>query len=126
MSRPIKFRIWDPRIGCYRRRDEWAVSSNGQPLRYFAAGDGGYDVSGDEGLILEQSTGRFDRNGVEIYDGDIVKVEIEGVPGEFTPAGTRPVEWCYGMWSISDALMIRPNHFTIIGNIHEKKDLIAL
>ena len=116
--REIKFRAWDEYLKCFYY-DGFSISPHGiidpqMQNRYV------YSNSPNL-LMLEQFTGLLDKNGKEIFEGDILQHP--------TIKDLGPVEWdeyyasfdwlhpkMYG-WSMSDA--------EIIGNIHENPELLA-
>jgi uncharacterized phage protein (TIGR01671 family) len=68
-----------------------------------------------EEIVLMQYTGLKDLNGVEIYEGDIVK---EYASTRVSAVLRFEVEWGNHGWNISTGL------YEVIGNIHENPELI--
>ena len=120
--REIKFRAWD---GFYRRMvlvDELHIKTN--EIRYSQ----GFNTLNK--FVLMQYTGLKDINGVEIYEGDVARLEdgdfevcfLEGCwyLRRVTTFGTS-----FGrLWEVSAEAQSKSLPFEVIGNIYENPELI--
>lgn len=115
MTREIKFRAWD------MRDDKWLtdyyIVPNGQVLIQYPT----HEVNRSHTIALMQYTGLKDKNGVEIYEGDIV--DDRGYRAE-VKATISPKGYCYDIWFGDDYDWHGNKDFEVIGNIYENKDLL--
>ena len=105
MNREIKFRAWDGE----RMKDVTSIGWIDGEVDYISTPK--ISAPADD-FVLMQYTGLKDKNGKEIYEGDVLKGRYNGA-----------VEWstssvCYGGWT--DFW----KESEIIGNIYENPDLI--
>ncbi|MDP0281436.1 YopX family protein [Glaesserella parasuis] len=81
-----------------------------------------------------QSTGLFDRNNKEIFEGDIVQFEDCYEVSDFLYINTGIIEWCQGGFHVTnrDSVLMEDLldgdslDVTIIGNIYENKELLEV
>lgn len=79
--------------------------------------------------ILEQFTGLHDKNGEEIYEGDIVRIiryggEVQTYGEVFQEKGAFHVRNGYAVSGTDILGQFKPNIIEVIGNIHENPELI--
>ena len=122
-SSPWNMRIWDDDNG------EWLCQSDKDALTYY-----GFDITGGETtefqglpkwhpnrhLIWEQSTALRDKNGVEIYEGDVVSEHNGDIIGKIVRSisGEWRIEWM-GVFGGSSVLYDETSMCEVIGTIHE-------
>ena len=124
--REIKFRFWDKSRKKFT--DYGAIHIDGNLMARSATFGGLYDFADEEmeeSIIIQQYTGLKDRNGVEIYEGDVITQD----------GYTQHVQWSdMGAWW---ALVNIPNvhsgnHLSaldfdeceVIGNIYKNPELL--
>lgn len=126
--REIKFRVWDKKFNMmlgfksvYINFDEGKIEVTTDTLRY-------EEVYTDEieDFVLMQYTNLKDKNGKEIYEGDILKVKLDDGEAnlyvKYTNGEYRVVN--KGKWEDSLYAYMYFGDVEVVGNIYENKDLI--
>ncbi|OFN82358.1 YopX family protein [Streptococcus sp. HMSC061D10] len=123
-----KFRAWD---GAKKEmfKDTFAITESGQVVvveQEFVTNSPDYVFV--DYLAIMQSTGLFDRNGQEIFEGDIVDYKgrkaIIKWHGSYASFIYRFVDEMQERVSEWDPLFLAYHHFEIIGNVYENKEFL--
>lgn len=133
-----KFRAYAKRLD--RMMEVTVVDFEEQKVELLVARDGSLTsaigVPFDD-IELMQSTGLFDKNGVEIFEGDVVQyVDASYINGTFedTFVNTGVVEFSQGMFTISNREAVEIDDLLdgstwdveVIGNIYENPELVEV
>lgn len=127
----IKFRAWHNELGRMMSiSDMWFnVDSLGEIGLNDAVMNDYITVSPDE-IKLMQSTGLKDKNGKEIFEGDIVDYKgreaVVKWHGSYASFIYRFVDGLQERGSKWDPLFLACYHFEVIGNIYENPELLEV
>ena len=127
MNREIKFRAWDKKynkikaiidIGWNSEQDEIIVWAKDDEEKSYPIID----------PILMQYTGLKDKNGKEIYEGDIIQHYVISKGKEYKQGENRIVKWninrYYSGFNTGEGDNPKRIFKEIIGNIYENKELL--
>ena len=127
MLREIKFRAWDKeleRMLYIKRLPDIGIMFNGEPVF-----DDGYRETIIDKWIdnyeLMQYTGLHDKNGKEIYEGDILKIDDSLMCDVVFENGSFQIKTNQHQ-GISALCQERAGRLECVGNIHENPELLEV
>lgn len=135
--RGIKFRVWNKKQNRYNTQTDAPVlvyDTGELAVRYGNPACGAVELDYTDNYEIEQYTGLKDKNGKEIYEGDIIQEEIDFNSKMTDGIFKYMVYWneedlCWGLEHIGNESihveLWQANLSTeVIGNIHENPELI--
>jgi len=106
MNREIEFRAWD---------------KDGEKFSSIALGYALRDINYYTDYVWEQYTGLKDKNGVKIFEGDILRLDW------IKRSYINPVKFSYGRFELDLNIPLSETfsaHSEILGNIHQNPELL--
>ena len=130
MSREIKFRVWSEDQKTYDYKfpynsiGDFYVNTRGKVFSDF--GNSVAPEVRQEAFIIEQYTGLKDKNGKEIYEGDIVKMPDWQVKPKYEKVRFAKLSCGFEPFVCGCFECIAPDgeEVEVIGNIHENPELL--
>lgn len=122
MNREIKFRAWDEKLKLMYATDSVSLCIDGEICYLDTDGEWVADMANR--ITLMQYTGLKDKNGKEIYEGDIIHCwggEYYQGYWEYNQKFVVEFGWTQSMWE-----MLHVENIEVIGNIYENRELMEV
>ena len=128
MSREIKFKFWNKIARRFQPASKYAVDGEGKLVSYdyeMMAYDDPVEFS-NTCIVAQQYTGLKDKNGKEIYEGDIVKATSDQYENENFVGKVIFDEGCFLTWINKNDIrgIWGEDDIEVIGNIFETPKLL--
>lgn len=122
--RKINFRAWDKRNNKWIHRDTLILTNAGfyEDYREFDDGNSLFDYEYE----LMQYTGLKDKNGVKIYEGDILKTDEVITKVHWSHSGWHETIIFSPLNHLNTTFPILESESEVIGNIYENPNLLEL
>lgn len=130
--RELKFRVWDKAKNRYLRQDSTGIDNLGNIIDFENCDEDDWGVhnvrvlgKNDMGFTVEQYTGLHDKNGKEIYEGDIVSKHNSDTKGVVKQV--KDGQWAIYWDNVPDGYYVLfkySNLCEVVGNIHENNELL--
>ena len=122
--REIKFRAWRKKCGF-----AWFRLGNNPVWNGEYNENHGYYFTSIEGVdAIDQFTGLQDKNGVDIYEGDIVRISNGSINGSYWFEKNRLIKFQKAAFNVPvfciGEKQTRTHWCEVIGNIHENPELL--
>ena len=128
--REIEFRVWDNQEKVYLNKKDIAIDNLGNIFIFEVCDDNDADLwhvrilsdPDNERYVIEQTTGLTDKNGTEIYEGDIL-IDDTGEPVEYWVVKFSEGGFVGECAGVAEPLFELTN-LEVVGNIHEDPELV--
>lgn len=123
MNRHIKFRVWDVKNKKFLPESYFAILGNGKLIVTLSGYYNDFTNTNQDDYVIQQYTGLTDKNGKEIYEGNIIHLKFGELNANLVVKWDKYMGLKYhnGGWT---SLVHVETHGEVIGNIFEHENLL--